>query len=143
MEFENENFKDEKSRIQFLKYAMTSKEHEIPEDYRELVLKDIVNCELKEKIDNSFSQGIINCLLFARTKGKEKIDEEAIDKYFTRIHNNFSECKAYRGVVMKINGEAVIQTPEGQRNYKTILEPNLKIGNVVTVHGDYVVKVVK
>jgi hypothetical protein len=140
------DFENEESRVLFLKYAFTSldKEHLFSEDYREQVLNDIRNGEQIEEVEESlFQTGVINCLKLSKRKGKEKIDKETIDQYFLGPHNNISECKAHRGVVMKVNGEVVIQTSEGQRKYKTTLEPNLEIGKVVTIHGDYVIKVVR
>jgi len=141
------DFENKETRMLFLKYAFTSmdKEHMIPEGYRNSVLDDIVNGEQIEEIEETlFQTGVINCLKLSKRKGKEKINEETIDKYFLGPHNRISDCKAYEGRVTKVNKKtARIETNEGNKRYKTILESNLGIGDKAIVHGNYVIKVVK
>ncbi|MEM5872519.1 MAG: hypothetical protein QXD55_01525 [Candidatus Aenigmatarchaeota archaeon] len=137
MDFESEN-----DRKYFLMYALTSKDHKIED--REKLLNELLNGKLENGLEEKFTTGVVNCLKLAKKRGKEKIDEKVIDEYFVNgIHNKFSNCKAYRGVVMNLNENNVsVQTQEGIKNYNSIVK-NLKIGNVVIVHGDYVIKVIK
>jgi hypothetical protein len=136
------DFENEEARLLFLSYAFTSidKDHIIPEDYRGFVLKDIKHNEHIEDIEDFFTTGLINCLKLSRMKGKEKIDEETINRYFLGGHNKISDCKAYEGIVIKVNKRtAKIKTNEGTNTYRTILEPNIEVGNNVIVHGKYVI----
>jgi len=153
MTFENV-FKDEESRIHFSKYAITSKDkdHPIEEDYRSRVLNDIKNGKLEERFEERFTTGILGCLSISRDEGKDKIDKDIVNKWFIGKHNKVSTCKAYEGSVIGLktviylgnaNKESeemvVVKTSEGKKDYKTILEPRVKIGNIVKVHGDYLI----
>jgi hypothetical protein len=141
------SFEDEKSRLYFLRYAFTSleKKHSLNEDYRAKILNGIRNNEADSGLEEAFLTGILGCLAFSKKMCKERINEEAIRKYFhSPLHNNYSECKASEGVVVSLNGkEANIQTSVGQAEYKIFLEPGLEVGDRVGVHGNYVIEVIK
>jgi hypothetical protein len=141
------DFENDKTRLYFLTYAFTSfdEEHKISDERRNEILTGIKNGKVEEGIEEEFTTALVNLAKLSQREGKEKIDEQTIENYFVSgVHNKFSKCKAYRGIVMKLNGKGVIvQTPEDDRNYRTDLEPKLEVGNVVIVHGNYVIKVKK
>jgi len=140
-------FENDEARKNFLKYAFTSidKEHKIPEGYRNSVLNDLTNGERVEDIEELlFLTGVINCQKLSKMNGNEKISKDVTDRYFLGPHNEISDCKAYIGNVTKVNRKSVrIETPQGNKLFKNILEPNLEIGDSAIVHGDYVIKVLK
>jgi len=140
-------FEKNEARTNFLKYAFTSidKDHIIPESYRNSVLNNIKNGEHIEDIEELlFQTGVINCLKLSKRKGREKIDEKTIDEYFLGPHNKISDCKAYVGTVKKLNKNSTrVEIADCSRSYKTFLEPQLKLGDKVIVHGRYVIKAIE
>lgn len=140
-------FENKDARWNFLKYAFTSidKEHIIPESYRSSVLNDIRNKEHIEDVEElMFLTGFVNCLKLSKMKGREKVDEKTIDDYFLGPHNKISDCKAYIGTVNKLNKKtARVDITDCSKSYKTFLEPRLRLGDKVIVHGRYVIKAVE
>ena len=112
------SFKSEEDRQHFLLYAFSSldKKHYIPEDYRNKVLLGAKNDKAPEKLEDEFMTAIAGCSALSKMKGEEKISKKIIDDYFLGPHNDHSDCKAYRGTVMKLDGiDAIVQTPQGPK----------------------------
>jgi len=133
------SFENKEARSHFLIFAYTSLDHPIEECYRDKVLSDIKNGKAEKGLEEKFTTALVGCSFLSKEKGK--IDKATVDEWFLKKHNKISSCKAYEGTVIGLNGEgATVQTPQGQKIYKTKLKPNLKVGDSVKVHGDYVIE---
>jgi hydrogenase maturation factor len=85
--------------------------------------------------------------------GKSKIDKAVIRKYFWnehskainwrhKIYKDFDKklCKVYPGKAISIDKKAIVLTPLGKTILKKDFVADIKVGDFVTVHYDYVVE---
>jgi hypothetical protein len=136
MEFENEE-----TALYFSAFANTTldKKHKIRETERKKILSGIKNGNIPGNLDN-FITAFVGCSAICRNNGKDKINKEAIEKYFLGPHNIHSVCKAYEGKVTKTTEkQAMVRTSEGEFFYKSLLVPSVKVGDNVIVHGRYII----
>lgn len=126
---------------------------------RNLVKKRKVSGERARKLISDYEKGkklpegtekIFEVALFylnkiAKMMGKKVIDDEVIIKYFQEYHNellkgkNLDICKIRFGEVVKVQKKYVLVKTGGRiKRYKTFLN-DLKEGDQVVLHWDYIV----
>ena len=141
MEFENRD-----ARRHFLNYALVSKCKSFSKDQREKNIEYLVEgIDPPEDIEKNFYNAMIGCESIAKKRGLKSITKDVIDKWFLEMHNQFSSCKAYKGIVIW-RGETkakVMTAADTERKYKTKIKPSVEIGSRVIVHNDYIIDVVK
>lgn len=121
------------------------------------VVDDLINRisesrELPENIENMFKVALAMCTLLAKKENKDEIDADIIRKYFLVEHDEIIEkrykemgdfdpekCRTYPGQVIEMKEKTVIlKTPKEEKEYKNILIPNLKTGDLVITHWGFV-----
>jgi len=154
------DFKDDKTRLLFFRYALPCSTTLVKRGFlsKKVVNKLIENLSLNKEIQKDFEKNfkIANwmCNKIARRLKKKYIDNTVIRKYFLFEHDkvvdwrysmfkdfNPENCRVYSGKVIRFkNKKALIKTILGIRNYKTNFVNNLKIGDYVVVHRNFVVE---
>ncbi len=142
-------FKDRKSKVLFLKYALPCSENE--EELLKTIEKDR---EPEENLEDSFSMAVNMLRITANEKNKEKIDEETIREYFWFKHaeilkeNNPEKKKEEISECLVLPGK-IIDEKKGKNRTKVKLinserrEVNSKLldkgneGSWVVIHRDY------
>jgi hydrogenase maturation factor len=154
------NFKNDESRLLFLKYALPCADTLVERGVvsRKLIKESIKNISINKKIsghpEKIFKTANSMCGKIARRAGKKSINKNDIRKYFLFEHDKVVEsryksfkdfdpmqCRVFSGRVTKIkNKRALVQTIIGSKKYKTSFIPNLKIGDYVVVHRKFAVE---
>lgn len=94
------------------------------------------------------------CTVIARRMGKESIDADVIRQYFLLEHSrvvddrfelmgdfNPVDCKTYAGKVVEAGADsALVKTTLGERRYKMVFAKDVKKGDNVAVHFDFVIE---
>jgi hypothetical protein len=117
-----------------------------PEKIREFK-KSFLNGELPPNPKQYFPLAVKMLEVTAKKQGKKEIDGQVLRQYFWRDHDQVVEerasfydgfpvnlCKVFPGKMVS-NDTAL--TPVGKRRIKNNLVPNLRQGDLVTVHHDY------
>jgi hydrogenase maturation factor len=108
----------------------------------------------KEKAEKMFKVANVMCDHWAKKMHKDVIDDSVIRKYFLLEHSqvvddryelmkdfNPVDCKTYPGKVMKVNGSsAMVKTRLGTKRYRTTFAKEVKEGDVVVVHYDFIIE---
>lgn len=121
----------------------------------ELVCTVAGNGTIPEGCEKIFDDALMICESVAQKMGKTNIDEEVIRHYFLKIHPKFVDvsyrngqrdfdpvmCKTYTGIVSSVDGTtAIVETALGEMEYRKDFAPNVKIGDEVVVHNNFVVE---
>ena len=107
-----------------------------------------------EGFESIFKVANVMCEQVATRMGKKEIDSEVIRQYFLFEHSpvvedryklmkdfNPVDCKTYPGKVAELNtSTAIVETRIGRREYRTDFERDVRIGDVVVVHFDFIVE---
>jgi hydrogenase expression/formation protein HypC len=154
------NFENDESRLLFLKYALPCADTLVERGFvtqksiRELIKNISLNKEIKEHPEKIFRTANFMCGKIARRIGKKCIDKNIIRRYFLFEHDkvvdskyklfkdfNSMQCRIFSGKIIKVkNKEALVQTIIGSKEYKIDFIPNLKIGDYVVVHRNFIVE---
>ncbi|MEM5812995.1 MAG: hypothetical protein QXU71_01375 [Candidatus Aenigmatarchaeota archaeon] len=138
----------------FLRYALPCakemiKRKEVSKEYIEKIKYCIKN---KEKIKEDYLKTFPIAYSFCKEIGKKikrnAMDEEVIRRYFWFEHDKVVdilgskiECKIFPGKVEKIKGKkATLITPIGEKICSLDLAKDIKEGDFVTLHYNYVVE---
>lgn len=107
--------------------------------------------ELPEGFEDNFVVAKAMCTVIARKMGKAEIDEEVLRQYYIIDHckvvkeryeqmKDFDPamCNTKIGEVARISDYAVVKTKLGLHKYRTDFFNNLKVGDKVVVHYNFV-----
>jgi hypothetical protein len=149
------NFKDEKSRILFLKYALPCADTLVKRGFVEkrTVTDAIEDVTLGRKVgghpERIFKTALKECGKIAGRLGNSLVTEGAVRQYFLFEHDDVIDirykifhdfdpdrCRTYSG---KIVGNNVVKTITGSKRYRTFV-PSLKRGDFVVVHRSFIVE---
>ncbi len=106
------------------------------------------------ELENDFPIGVRMLKLTAKRMGKPTIDREVIRKYFWKEHKaciewrakmfrdiDTDKCSIRSGKVIEASGgTAVVETKEGRATVNSMFEPEIKEGDWVVTHYDYLVE---
>ncbi|NIO22549.1 MAG: hypothetical protein GTN38_00795 [Candidatus Aenigmarchaeota archaeon] len=147
----------------FLRYAIPCGEVLVNRgELREELLKKL-NDSVKNRQEIDFPvEGIFKvatrmCSILAKRMGKKEIDDEVIRRYFLLEHEkaiiwrkqirpdlDVRECLVYPGRVLRIDPDKVlVRTKLGEKFFRNDFVGNLKNGDRVSVHYDYVSERIK
>jgi len=152
--------KNKESRLLFFKYAIPcaetlAKRGFITQRYRKKLMKNVIfNKKIPKDTEKIFKIANIMCEKIAKKLGKKFIDKDVIRKYFLFEHDKIVDkrykmfkdfdslqCRLYSGKVINLkNRKIIVHTIIGNKKYKNIFIPNLKIGNFVVVHRDFIIE---
>jgi hypothetical protein len=144
----------------FLKYAIPCAETLVKrgqinqERLNELIEKIVKNKKIFDEDVDMFKVAKAHSTILAKELGKDEIDEEVIEKYFLEKHdevvderfeqmNDFDpdKCRIKNGKVLSIgNGEALVETTKNKSSYRIDFVPDIKRGDFVIVHRDFIVR---
>jgi hydrogenase maturation factor len=153
-------FKDNETRLLFLKYAIPCSETlarrgVITKKYQRNLMRAVFfNKKIPENSENIFKVAGLMCEKTARGLGKKSIDQDVIRKYFLfrhdrvvdkryKIFKDFDpiQCRLYSGKISSLKKRvATVQTIIGKRNYKTDISKSLSAGDFVVVHRDFIIE---
>lgn len=93
------------------------------------------------------------CSLIAMKAGRKEIDSGVIRDYFWNEHDYMvdkrfkemgdfdpEECRVYPGRVLKVGNKAEVLTPKGTSSYRKDFVPDIKKGEFVVTHYDFIVE---
>jgi hydrogenase maturation factor len=145
----------DEDRMLFLKYALPcagwyvyikqmTQEH----------LDDLVSQVSCGKVPKEDAESIFKVAKFHCTREKGHMDAETIRNYFLFDHNKHVEemealapnkkhidSRTYPGKVLEVNEEsAVVATSNGKKEYKTAFAKEVKEGDRVVVHYDFIIE---
>jgi hydrogenase maturation factor len=124
-------------------------------------IKLVSNNEIPaEPVDEKFKVARGWCNAIAMRMGKTEIDTEVIRQYFFNVHSavvdelvdnqrelNLKDppdrirCKIRTGTVVAVNNEtAIVETPNGDGAFKTLFAKDVKKGDRVIVHLDFIIE---
>ncbi|MEM2175158.1 MAG: hypothetical protein QXI58_06020 [Candidatus Micrarchaeia archaeon] len=127
----------------------------IKQEELEKILKDFSSGKLPKKgFENVFQVANNMLKIVAMKMGKSEIDAQVLRQYYLVEHDKVVDkryeekgdfdpisCKVRIGKVLSIeNNKAKIETEFGIKEYKTDFVKNLKVGDEVIVHYDFVVE---
>lgn len=147
-------------RMLFLKYALPCagtlvKRGVVSQVYVDGLIRKVSSGELPEAgAESIFKVANAMCGFLARKEGKSIIDSGVIRDYFLMKHSevvderyalmkdfNPADCRTYAGRVLKAaEGRATVDTPLGEREYRTDFCKDAKEGDTVAVHFDFVIE---
>jgi Ni,Fe-hydrogenase maturation factor len=140
-----------KNRKLFFAYALPCledliKKGKISKKKAKSMISDYKAGKLLEGCERVFETALFFLEKIAKKMGKKYIDEEVIRKYFQEYHNKILEkgkslekCKIKFGKVIRIGRNCVWVKVNGKnKKYKTFLD-DLKEGDNVVLHWDYIV----
>ncbi|OGI12401.1 hypothetical protein A3K64_01050 [Candidatus Micrarchaeota archaeon RBG_16_36_9] len=152
------DFKDDSSRVLFMKYALPCSPTLVKRGSvsRYEIKKLIKIISQGEKVSSSpeklFKTAYSMCVGIAKSLGKSNVDKNVIRKYFLFEHDkivdrrydefgdfNAMRCRTFAGIVVNTN-KMIVQTIIGRRKYRNDLVSGLKKGDSVVVHRDFVVE---
>ena len=154
------DFKNDSSRVLFLKYALPCADTLVKRGSvsSKLIEKSIKNISLNRKLSDHpekiFKTAYGMCEKIARRTSKKFIDEIVIRRYFLFEHDKVVDsryktfkdfnpllCRVFPGKILKIRNErALTKTIIGNKIYRTNFIQNLKIGDYVVVHRSFAVE---
>lgn len=160
MTLDNDGLLRISDRLLFLKYALPCANtlvtrgkvsQEYIDNLVELVSEGGIPEDGTEKI---FKVATAMCDSIGRRMCKDTVDSEVIRQYFLLEHapvvedryklmHDFNpvDCKTYSGKVLDVtDGHAVVETKLGKKDYRTSFAKDVKKGDVVAVHFDYIVE---
>jgi hypothetical protein len=152
--------KSDGDRLLFLRYALPCagtlvKRGKVTSEYIEGLVEQVSrNSAPKEDAEAMFKVANTMCDIVAERMGKQSTDAEVIRRYFLFEHSKVVDdrfelmrdfdpvdCRTYAGTVVKADGgSAVVETILGQRKYRTPFVKDLRAGDAVVVHFDFVVE---
>ena len=150
----------EKDRLLFMKYALpcavtlVSRGSVEKDDIENLIDAVKKGRQIPEGAEKIFKVAMSACSLIALDSHKEFIDIDVIHNYFLYGHDDvidrrFDEmrdfdpeaCRVRPGIVKHIfKDSAVVLNSAGEKRYRTDFVPDLKIGDRVATHRDFVVE---
>jgi hydrogenase maturation factor len=152
-----------KDKQLFLRYAIPCGEVIV----RRGELRSDLLRELKESVEQGeeidapvgeiFKVAARMCTILAKRMGKPEIDDEVIRRYFMLEHEkairwrklvkpdiDVKDCMVYPGKVLKIDfDKALVQTPLGEAMLKRDFSPDLRKGDWVSTHYDFIAEKIK
>jgi hypothetical protein len=149
-------FRDDKSRILFLRYALPCAATLVKRGNVKagLIRKAITDVSLGKPIEGHpekiFKTAISMCNRIARRKARNFIDQDVIRTYFLfehdkaidrryKLYKDFDPqgCRTYPGLVI---GAGAVRTILGKKKYRTNFTPNIKKGDKVVIHRNFTVE---
>lgn len=118
----------------------------------DIISKFSMGKELPKGFENTFVVAVSMLKIIAKKMGKEDIDEEVIRQYYLVDHDKVVDkryeemrdfdpvmCRVRIGKVIKVDGKiAKVKTEIGEHEYRTDFVKDLKEGDTVTVHYDFI-----
>lgn len=147
-----------KDKQLFLKYALPCasvlvKRGWVSEKKVEELRREVLNGSVISDLKDIFLVAYSMCSLTAKKMGKKTIDSQVIRAYFWGEHDdvvderfkqfrdfNPKDCRVYPGRVLEVGREVKISTPAGIKTFSNIYNLNLKEGDYVTAHYDFVIE---
>jgi hypothetical protein len=149
-------FKDERSRILFLRYALPCaatlvKRGNVKGSLIRSAIADIsLGRSVEGRPESFFKTALGMCERIARRKGKKFIDQDVIRTYFLfkhdraidrryKLYKDFdpSGCRTYPGLTVDAGH---VRTILGKKKYRTCFTPRLRKGDRVVVHRNFTVE---
>jgi hypothetical protein len=149
-------FKDEESRVLFLRYALPCAATLVRRGAVKgsLIKKAIADVSLGKPIEGYpervFKTAIDMCNRIARKKGRKSIGQDVIRTYFLfehdkaidrryKLYGDFDPqgCRTYPGLVID---NRTVRTILGKKKYRTNFTPKLRKGDMVVVHRNFTVE---
>ncbi len=147
----------------FLRYAVPCgevlvKRGELKKEFLQTLHDSVIyRQDIDLPVEKFFPVASRMCSILARRMGKRTIDDEVIRKYFLIEHEkailwrrqikpdiNVKECRVYPGRVIKVYSDnALVKTPLGEVMLRTDFVKNLKPGDWITKHYDYITEKIK
>jgi len=118
----------------------------------ESLRKDVVSDkDIDLDISSLFPVASKMCTIIAKNMGRDIIDDDIIRRYFLIEHEkairwraqifpdiSLKECFVYVGKVIKADEKTIVKTQNGERVLDNNLWTELKKGDFITTHYDYV-----
>lgn len=147
-----------KNRELFFRYALPCaqtfvKRGKITQRFLDdIISKFSMGKELPKGFENTFVVAVSMLKIIAKKMGKEEIDDEVIRQYYLVDHDKVVDkryeemrdfnpmmCRVRIGKVIKVDGKiAKVKTEIGEYEYRTDFVKDLKEGDIVTVHYDFI-----
>lgn len=147
-------FLDAQAELLFLKYAIPAIScHSFTQNQRDLFAKQVSEEILPDiNLEKTFGLAILLCKTLTKFRDKMLIDSDVIREYFLIEHNtsvdyrhNLGEknldpllCKTYIGNVTEIGNGYARVLDRGEMKYNTVFVADVKIGDKVAVHYDFI-----
>jgi hydrogenase maturation factor len=152
--------KSSEDRLLFLRYALPCagtlvKRGNVTKEYIDRLVEQVSQNMVPEGNPEAiFKVANAMCDSVAERMGKSSTDAEVIRRYFLFEHAkvvddrfelmkdfNPVDCRTYPGrVVLVGDGSAVVETVLGRKEYRTVFAKDVKEGNAVVVHFDFVIE---
>jgi hypothetical protein len=156
------DFKDDNSRSLWFRYAAPCgkvfvKRGIISEVYFNNLIDSVAKNEIPTGAEKTFDFALKMCNGVAQKLHKRKIDEEVVREYFWIAHDraaklryekfhdfDLNECIVYPGRVLSDvkSKRTLVSTPIKSFNYRSDFVPDLKKGDDVTVHYEFIAEVI-
>lgn len=156
------DFENKESRTLFFRYAAPCgkvfvKRGVIDRAYFNSLIDAVAKNEIPEDAEKTFEFALKRCDNVAQTLQKRKIDEKVVREYFWIVHDRIArqryekfhdfdldECIVYPGKVISgiANKKALVSTPIKSVNYRADFVPDLRKGEDVTVHYEFIAEVI-
>lgn len=147
-------------RLLFLRYALPCastlvRRGNVTQDHVSNLTKMVSQNKIPpEGSESMFVVANAMCDKIAKRMGKSQVDSEVIRTYFLLEHSevvddrfklmkdfNPVDCKTYPGKVISTGSQtAVVETSLGRKDCKMIFAPDVKEGDDVVVHYDYIIE---
>jgi hypothetical protein len=147
-------------RLLFLKYALPCagtlvRRGKVSQEYINGLVELVSMGELpQEDAESMFKVANAMCDAVAEKTGKSRVDSDVIREYFLLGHSEVVderydlmrdfdpvECKTYKGEIVSLgNGSAMVRTRLGEKEYRTSFAKDVKIGDTVVVHWNFVIE---
>lgn len=155
------DFADSEARRVFFAYALPCLEVHVSrgaldkKQARNIIKSYSSDADLPPRMEEYFVRAIERCSKTAEKMGRSVIDAEAVRRCFRLEHDGYLKKESEEGVVrnpdycrvwpgrvteLRETDHAVVNTPKGSRQYRTELVKDLKIGDLVAVHRDFIVE---
>jgi hydrogenase maturation factor len=154
------DFKNEEARLLFLKYASPCAETLVKrgtvtkKQMNDMLVDVSYRRESSKDAAKKFKTAIFICKKIAKKLNKKIIDVEVIRRYFLLEHDKIvdgrykmfkdfdpQKCRTYSGKIISTkNGFAIVNTIIGNKKYRTDFVPQLKVGNYVIVHRNFIIE---
>jgi hydrogenase expression/formation protein HypC len=131
------------------------KRKQLKQEELDKIIYDFSKDKMPENgFENTFKVAMSMLKILALKLGKDEIDEYVMRQYYLVEHDKIVDrryeemgdfdptaCKIRIGEVLDINGnKAKVKTDLGAKDYRTDFVKNLKIGDWVIVHYDFIVE---
>jgi len=154
------DFESERDRALFFNYSVPCAKVFVKrkilkqEDFDKLIESVSKNKQMPEGTEKIFELALRKCKGVVNNIDNQKINEKAIREYFWIAHDrvakirygemhdfDLDECIVYPGKVLDIkNKKALVNTPVKTNYYRTDFVSELKKGDYVVVHYDFIVE---